>query len=84
MVTLRVNGTSRVVDVDLDTALLWVLRDDLRLTGTKFGCDVADLPVDGRAHPPPLVGHSRAPRWCSRGCPSQQMHPRVPTFIRGK
>jgi isoquinoline 1-oxidoreductase alpha subunit len=41
MVTLRVNGTSRTVDVDPDTPLLWVLRDDLRLTGTKFGCGVA-------------------------------------------
>jgi isoquinoline 1-oxidoreductase alpha subunit len=41
MLTLRVNGTSRTVDVDADTPLLWVLRDDLRLTGTKFGCGVA-------------------------------------------
>ncbi len=41
MVTLRVNGRSRTVDVDPDTPLLWVLRDDLRLTGTKFGCGVA-------------------------------------------
>ena len=39
--TLRVNGASRRVDVDPDTPLLWVLRDDLRLTGTKFGCGVA-------------------------------------------
>ena len=41
MVTLRVNGTSRTVDVEPDTPLLWVLRDDLKLTGTKFGCGVA-------------------------------------------
>ena len=41
MVTLRVNGASRRVDVDPDTPLLWVRRDDLRLTGTKFGCGVA-------------------------------------------
>lgn len=41
MVTLRVNGTSRRVDADPDTPLLWVLRDDLGLTGTKFGCGVA-------------------------------------------
>lgn len=41
MVTLRVNGRSRRVDVEPDTPLLWVLRDDLRLTGTKFGCGVA-------------------------------------------
>jgi isoquinoline 1-oxidoreductase alpha subunit len=41
MVTLRVNGTSRTVDVEADTPLLWVLRDELRLTGTKYGCGVA-------------------------------------------
>jgi len=41
MVTLRVNGASRTVDIDPDTPLLWVLRDDLRMTGTKFGCGVA-------------------------------------------
>ena len=36
--TLRVNGTSKNVDVEADTPLLWVLRDSLELTGTKFGC----------------------------------------------
>ena len=39
--TLTVNGTTRDVDVDDDTPLLWVLREDLGLTGTKFGCGVA-------------------------------------------
>ncbi|MBL8980749.1 MAG: (2Fe-2S)-binding protein [Gemmatimonadetes bacterium] len=39
--TLRVNGTPRTVDVDADTPLLWVLRDVLHLTGTKFGCGIA-------------------------------------------
>jgi isoquinoline 1-oxidoreductase alpha subunit len=39
--TLKVNGATRQVDVDDDTPLLWVLRDDLGLTGTKFGCGVA-------------------------------------------
>ena len=38
---LKVNGTDRQIDVDDDTPLLWVLRDDLGLTGTKFGCGVA-------------------------------------------
>jgi isoquinoline 1-oxidoreductase subunit alpha len=37
---LSVNGTRRVVQVDDDTPLLWVLRDTLSLTGTKFGCGV--------------------------------------------
>jgi isoquinoline 1-oxidoreductase subunit alpha len=54
MMTLRVNGSVRTVDVDPDTPLLWVLRDELRLTGTKFGCGVAQcgactVHVDGEA-----------------------------------
>jgi isoquinoline 1-oxidoreductase alpha subunit len=35
---LKVNGQSRAVDVDSDTPVLWVLRDVLGMTGTKFGC----------------------------------------------
>ncbi|HEY1746210.1 MAG TPA: (2Fe-2S)-binding protein [Xanthobacteraceae bacterium] len=50
---IDVNGTSRSVDVDGDTPLLWVLRDNLGLTGTKFGCGIAlcgacTVFVDGR------------------------------------
>ena len=37
---LTVNGTPRHIDVDDDTPLLWILRDQLGLTGTKFGCGV--------------------------------------------
>ncbi|MEH2548868.1 isoquinoline 1-oxidoreductase alpha subunit [Bradyrhizobium sp. AZCC 2262] len=39
--TIKVNGTSHSVDVDGDTPLLWVLRDVLGMTGTKFGCGKA-------------------------------------------
>jgi isoquinoline 1-oxidoreductase alpha subunit len=39
--TIKVNGNSYSVDVDDDTPLLWVLRDVLRMTGTKFGCGMA-------------------------------------------
>ena len=39
--TLNVNGAARTVDVDDDTPLLWVIRDELKLTGTKFGCGIA-------------------------------------------
>ena len=39
--TINVNGTQHVVDVDGDTPLLWVLRDVLGMTGTKFGCGMA-------------------------------------------
>ena len=38
--TLQINGQSRNVDVAPDTPLLWVLRDNLELVGTKFGCGV--------------------------------------------
>ena len=38
---VNVNGTVHIVDVDGDTPLLWVLRDVLGLTGTKFGCGIA-------------------------------------------
>lgn len=37
-ITLRVNGTERKVNVAPETPLLWVLRDTLELTGTKYGC----------------------------------------------
>lgn len=40
--TLRVNGTSHSVDVRPDTPLLWVLRDSIGLTGTKYGCGIAE------------------------------------------
>jgi isoquinoline 1-oxidoreductase subunit alpha len=41
MITLSVNGKSYEVDVEPDTPLLWVLRDTIGLTGTKYGCGIA-------------------------------------------
>lgn len=38
---IKVNGASRQVNVDEDTPMLWVLRDELDLVGTKFGCGIA-------------------------------------------
>jgi len=40
-ITLKINGTPHEVDVDGDTPLLWLLRDVLGMTGTKFGCGQA-------------------------------------------
>ena len=54
MANLTVNGQSYYVDSEPDTPLLWVLREELRLTGTKFGCGIAEcgactVHVDGQA-----------------------------------
>jgi isoquinoline 1-oxidoreductase alpha subunit len=51
---LNINGTSKQVDVDPSTPMLWVLRDHLDLVGTKFGCGVAQcgactIHLDGNA-----------------------------------
>ena len=41
MITLTVNGKRHELDVETDAPLLWVIRDELGLTGTKFGCGIA-------------------------------------------
>ncbi len=53
-ITIKVNGDDKTADVDPDTPLLWVLRDVLGMTGTKFGCGIAQcgactVHVDGNA-----------------------------------
>ena len=54
MITLIVNGTRHRLDVEPETPLLWVIRDELGLTGTKFGCGIAQcgcctIHIDGEA-----------------------------------
>ena len=52
--TLKINGKSQSVEADADTPLLWVLRDNVGLVGTKFGCGIAQcgactVHIDGEA-----------------------------------
>ncbi len=52
--TLRINGRSHTVDIEPETPLLWVIRDTVGLTGTKYGCGIAQcgactVQVNGRA-----------------------------------
>jgi isoquinoline 1-oxidoreductase alpha subunit len=56
MARLTVNGQTHNIDVDPDTPLLWVLREQIGLTGTKYGCGIAQcgncmVHVDGAAMP---------------------------------
>jgi isoquinoline 1-oxidoreductase alpha subunit len=54
MISLNINGKVTEVDVDPNTPLLWVIRDNLNLTGTKFGCGISQcgactVLLDGQA-----------------------------------
>ena len=67
MIRLRVNGTDRMFDGDPATPLLWYLRDELALTGTKFGCGMAlcgacTVHLDGHAVRACILGVGPRPR----------------------
>ncbi len=54
MINLTINGKSHSVDVEPDTPLLWVIRDTIGMTGTKYGCGIAQcgactVHIDGEA-----------------------------------
>ena len=54
MITITVNGTQHQIDLEPDTPLLWAIRDAVGLTGTKFGCGIAQcgactVHIDGQA-----------------------------------
>jgi aerobic-type carbon monoxide dehydrogenase small subunit (CoxS/CutS family) len=83
MITLTVNGRDYSTDAVPDTPLLWVLRDHLGLTGTKFGCGVAlcgacTVHVDGqavRSCSMPLSGVGTAKVTTIEGLSSDRSHP---------
>ena len=54
MLSLSINGETHDLDIEPETPMLWVLRDEIGLTGTKFGCGIAEcgactVLIDGRA-----------------------------------
>ena len=74
MITLDINGETRSVDADPATPLLWVLRDTLGMTGTKFGCGMAlcgacTVHVDGK--PMRSCSTPVSPRRARRSRPSR-------------
>lgn len=83
--TLTVNGEPRTVDVPDDMPLLWVLRDVLQLTGTKYGCGIAQcractIHVGGQsvfACQTPVSSVGDAPVITIEGLPAQQKEPLV-------
>jgi isoquinoline 1-oxidoreductase subunit alpha len=83
MIKLSVNGATHQIDVEDETPLLWVLRDTLGLTGTKFGCGVAacgacTVHVDGvaqRSCSLPVSAGSGAQVTTIEGLSADRSHP---------
>lgn len=87
--TFTVNGEARTVDVPADMPLLWVLRDVLQLTGTKYGCGIAQcractIHVDGRsvfACQTPVSSVGEAPVVTIEGLAPQEKEPLVAAWV---
>jgi isoquinoline 1-oxidoreductase subunit alpha len=88
-ITLKVNGTPHKVDVAPDTPLLWVLRDTLQLTGTKYGCGAGlcgacTVHVDGdatRSCTTPVSAVSGAEITTIEGLGAKGLHPLQKAWI---
>ena len=83
MIELSVNGRAQVVDVEDDTPLLWVLRDTLGLTGTKYGCGIAQcgactVLMDGKASRScviPVAAAAKRKITTIEGLAGEKLHP---------
>ena len=90
MIELRVNGELRSVDVPADMPLLWVLRDVLGLTGTKFGCGIAQCgactvhldgqPIRSCITPLAAVGDGKVVTLAGLGTP-EKPHPLQTAYV---
>lgn len=83
MLKLEINGTQRELDMDPDTPLLWAIRDGLQLTGTRYGCGIAQcgaciVLVDGqpvRSCVTPVSSVSNKQITTIEGLSSDRSHP---------
>ena len=89
MVKLQINGSKRELDMDPDTPLLWAVRDGLQLTGTKYGCGIAQcgaciVLVDGqpvRSCITPLAGVTDKQVTTIEGLSADRSHPLQQAWI---
>lgn len=90
MIRLRINGEDREIDMEPDTPLLWALRDGLQLTGTKYGCGIAQcgscvVLVDGqpvRSCVTPISSVTGMPITTIEGLSADRSHPVQQAWIR--
>jgi isoquinoline 1-oxidoreductase subunit alpha len=83
--TLNINGQSRTVDVAPDTPILWVLRDELELSGTKYGCGIGQcgactihlngVPARACMTPVSTVGRMRVTTIEGLAADAEHLHP---------